>query len=86
MPGRSSIKDPELCEKLRAQGASQEKAARITNAAAARGRESVAAAGGRSGTYGDWTVPQLRRRAKELGLSGYSDKKKSDLIEALREH
>src|SRR5690606_41193073 len=40
MPGRrnSSLKDPELYEELRDDGASKQKAARISNAAAARGR------------------------------------------------
>ena len=40
MPGRknSSLKDPELYEELREDGASKEKAARISNAAANRGR------------------------------------------------
>ena len=34
----------------------------------------------------DWTVPDLRRRAKELGLDGYSGKRKSELISMLRNH
>jgi hypothetical protein len=29
-------------------------------------------------------VPELRKRAKEIGLTGYSGKKKSQLISALR--
>ena len=37
----SSIKDEELYEELRAHGDSKEKAARISNAAAASGRSSV---------------------------------------------
>jgi hypothetical protein len=88
MPGRrnSSLKDPELYEKLRGEGDSKEKAARISNAAAARGRSAVGRKGGKSGDYEDWTVPELRKRAKEIGLSGYSDKKKSALISAIRNH
>jgi hypothetical protein len=88
MPGRrnSSLKDPELYEKLRDDGASKEKAARISNAAANRGRSAVGRKGGTSGDYEDWTVEQLRRRAKELGLTGYSGKRKSELISALRNH
>jgi len=84
----SSIKKPTMYEELRQDGASKEKAARISNAAAQKGRStsSVGAKGGRSGSYDDWTVPELRRRAKELGLSGCSGKKKSELIEALRDH
>ena len=84
--GSNSLKDPVLYEELRDDGASKEKAARISNAAAARGRSAVGRTGGRSGDYDDWTVPDLRARAKELGLSGYSDKRKSDLIAMLRDH
>lgn len=82
----NSIKDPELYEELRKDGNSKEKSARIANAAAARGRSAVGRKGGRSGDYDDWTVPELRKRAKELGMSGYSGKKKSDLISMLRTH
>ena len=88
MPGRrnNSLKDPELYEKLRDEGDSKEKAARISNAAAARGRSAVGRKGGEAGDYDDWTVPELRKRAKEIGLTGYSGKKKSALISALRNH
>lgn len=84
--GSNSLKDPELYERLRDDGASKEKAARISNAAAARGRSSVGRAGGRAGDYDDWSVADLRGRAKELGMHGYSDKKKSELISMLRDH
>ncbi|MRG59685.1 Rho termination factor [Agromyces sp. CFH 90414] len=88
MPGRknASLKDPELYEELREDGASKEKAARISNAAAKQGRSSVGRKGGKSGDYDDWTVPQLKQRAKEIGLRGYSDKRKGELIDALRNH
>ncbi|WP_438856079.1 DUF7218 family protein [Agromyces sp. M3QZ16-3] len=84
--GQGSLKDPELYEELRDGGASKEKAARISNAAAARGRAAVGRKGGESGSYDDWTVPELKKRAKELGLTGYSDKRKGELIDALRNH
>lgn len=88
MPGRknSSLKDPKLYEELRDDGASKEKAARISNAAASRGRSKVGRKGGKAGDYDDWTVDALRERAKELGLKGYSGKRKSELISALRNH
>jgi len=79
-----SLKDPELYEKLRDDGASKTKAARISNAAAAKGRSAVGRKGGESGDYEDWTVKELKSKAKEIGLKGYSDKRKSELIDALR--
>jgi len=42
--------------------------------------------GGESPSYDDWTVSELKKRAKELGLTNYSAKKKSELITALRNH
>src|ERR1700743_1933487 len=79
----SSIKNEKLYQDLRKQGDSKEKAARISNAAAARGKSSVARKGGESGSYQDWTVPQLKKRAKELGMSGYSGLTKDKLVAKL---
>ena len=84
--GSNSLKDPELYEELRDQGASKEKAARISNAAARDGRGKVGRRGGESGSYDDWTVDELRKRCKELGLTGYSGKKKAELVGMLRNH
>ncbi|MEI3848994.1 MULTISPECIES: DUF7218 family protein [unclassified Microbacterium] len=82
----SNLKDPELYEELRKDGASKEKAARISNAAANQGRKTVGRRGAQAKNYDDRTVPELRKRAKELGLSGYSGKKKSELVEMIRNH
>lgn len=84
----SRLKDPELYEELRDDGASKEKAARISNATGGtkKGRTEVGRRGGKAGDYEDWTVGELRDRAKELGLTGYSKKRKAELIKALRNH
>ena len=82
----SSIKNEKMYRDLREEGNSKEKAARISNAAADRGASAVGRKGGKAGTYDDWTVPQLKKRAKELGLSGYSGLTKDKLIAMLRNH
>ncbi|MDF2232635.1 Rho termination factor N-terminal domain-containing protein [Albimonas sp. CAU 1670] len=79
---RSSIKDQSTYEALREEGASKEKAARIANAKAAGDKPS--ARGGKAPPYEDWTVDELRARARELDVSGRSTMKKAELIEALR--
>ncbi|UTX53097.1 DUF7218 family protein [Leucobacter aridicollis] len=80
------LKDPELYDRLRAEGNSEEKAARISNAAAREGRQALGRRGGEAKDYEDRTVQELRERAKELGLTGYSRKRKAELIRMLREH
>lgn len=90
MPGKKkpgpSVKDDKVYEGVRKQGGSKEKAARIANAAASSSRSSVGKKGGKAGSYDDWTVSDLRKRAKQLGLTGYSGKKKSELVSMLRNH
>jgi len=90
MPARTSpgpsVKDPELYEELRDDGASKEKAARIANAAANTSRSAVGRKGGLSGDYDDWTKAELMKRAREIGIRGRSSMNKSQLIDALRNH
>ena len=86
MPGKKkpghSVKDAKVYKKIQEQGGSKEKAAQIANASALRGRSSV----GKSSSYDDWKIHDLRERAKALGLSGYSGKNKSKLVSMLRSH
>jgi hypothetical protein len=76
------IKEDEQYEALRRQGASKEKAARIANTS----RRKAGKRGGKSPAYEDWSKGDLYQRAKEIGIEGRSGMKKSDLIQALRNH
>ena len=80
------IKDDELYERLRDEGNSKEKSARIANAAANTSRSEVGHRGGSSPAYEDWTVDDLRERAAELDIEGRSSMDKGELIDALRNH
>jgi hypothetical protein len=82
----SSIKNEKMYKDLRKEGNSKEKAARISNAAASRGKKSVGRKGGKSGSYDDWSVADLKKRAKELGVTGYSGLTKDKLINKIRHH
>ncbi len=81
-----SIKDEKTYQKLRQSGESKEKSARIANASAAEGKSKVGAKGGKAGSYEDWTVERLRKRAAEIGIDGRSSMSKAQLVKALRDH
>lgn len=84
--GDPRIKDEELYQRLRDEGNSKEKAARIANAAHNEGREKVGEKGGEHAKYEKWTVDELQDRAREIGIEHRSDMNKNELIDALRHH
>jgi len=77
-----SIRDDERYEKLRDQGESKEKAARIANT----GRSTAGRRGGKLPGYEEWSKKDLQDRARELGIEGRSKMDKDDLVDALRNH
>ena len=83
---RAQIKDEKQYQKLREQGESKEKSARIANASAGRGRRKVAAKGGKGGSYQDWPKADLVKKARGIGIKGRSSMSKDQLIKALRNH
>lgn len=77
----SSIKDDEQYESLRDEGMSKEKAARIANT----DRSTAGERGGTSPRYEDWSVDELRDRARDIGIEGRSKMNKDELIDQLRD-
>ena len=80
------IKDEKTYRALRREGNSEEKSARIANAAAGTSRKQVGRKGGKSPSYADWSKEDLVQRARELGVKGRSTMTKAQLINALRHH
>jgi hypothetical protein len=77
-----SIKDDAQYEKLRKQGMSKEKAARIANTP----RRTAGKRGGSSPTYEEWSKDELYEKARQVGIEGRSSMDKKQLISALRNH
>lgn len=82
----NSVKDPEMYEALREDGASKEKAARISNAAAREGRSEVGKRGGKAGDLDERTKDELYEEARKLGIEGRSRMSKGELVKAIRHH
>lgn len=76
----SQIKDEKLYDKLREEGNSKEKAARIANAKAAGTLDHP---GGRLESR---SKEELYEEAKEIGIEGRSDMSKDELVKAIRNH
>ena len=81
----NQIKNDEVYEELRNQGASKEKAARIANAQANPSQD-PSKKGGESSPYEEWTKDELYKRAQEIDIEGRSEMDKGELIKALRNH
>ena len=81
-----SIKDPDQYEALRRQGASKEKAARISNESASSSRSTVGRRGGAAEDLDDRSKDELAKRARELGIEGRSKMNKGELVDAIRNH
>jgi len=74
------IKNDELYEKLRDEGNSKEKAARIANAQAEGSIDH------RGGTLESRSKDELYDEAKEIGIEGRSSMDKDELVDAIRDH
>ena len=73
-----SIKNDEQYEKLREEGMSKSKAARIAN------DPNSGEKGGKADKYEERTKEELYEKAQEIGIEGRSDMNKDELIKALR--
>ena len=86
---RAQIKDEKTYRKLRSQGESKEKSARIANAAAGSSRSKVGRKGGKSGSYDDWSKQELVQRARELKIQDLIPKASfgfDDLLKRVKRH
>jgi hypothetical protein len=77
-----SVKDDRQYERLREQGESKEKAARIANTP----RKVTGKRGGRSPRYEEWNKQDLEKKARQVGIEGRSKMSKKQLVGALRSH
>jgi hypothetical protein len=65
-------------------GRVEEEIARVANTAAGTSHATVGKRGGAAGSYDDWKVADLRRRAKQVGIKGRAAMTKPQLIKAPR--
>jgi hypothetical protein len=82
-PG-TKVKNKGLFEQLRGAGLSKKKSTRVADNVAKTSRKKAGQKGGKAGSYDNWTVPDLQRRAKQVGIHGRSAMTKKQLVKALR--
>jgi hypothetical protein len=80
----TGVKHKALYKRLRNLGVSSKESARVANSTAKTPGKKASQRGGAATSYATWKVPQLRRRAKKVGIKGRSTMNKKQLIKALR--
>jgi hypothetical protein len=90
----SRVKDKALYKQLRKLGVSVKESTRVANLGSKAARKANTSAksshkkadrrGRAASSYSDWKVPELRKRAKHLGIKGCASMNKKQLIKALR--
>jgi Rho termination factor, N-terminal domain len=81
---RTGVKDKALYKRLRNLGVSAKESARVANGSAKASRKRASQRGGAATSFANLKVPELRRRAKKVGIKGRSTMNKKQLIRALR--
>jgi hypothetical protein len=80
----TSVKDRALYKRLRNLGVSTKESARVANANGKTPSKKASQRGGAASSYANWKVPELRARAKKVGIKGRSTMNKKQLVKALR--
>ena len=81
---QTGVKNKTLYKRLRNLGVSAKESARVANTSAKTPSKKASKRGGAASSYANWKVPELRRRAKKVGIKGRSAMNKKQLVKALR--
>ena len=80
----TDVKNKSLYKRLRNLGVSTKESARVANANVKTPSKKASQRGGAASSYANWKVPELRARAKKVGIKGRSTMNKKQLVKALR--
>jgi len=80
----TNTRNKALYKRLRNLGVSTKESARVADHKVKTPSKKASARGGAASSYADWKVPELRARAKKVGVKGRSTMNKKQLIKALR--